>query len=179
MAQGGTDRIYVAVAPGTYREVVCVPTTAPPITLYSTNSDATQTVIAFDNYNGEAKDAGVTANACTPNGSATTFGTAGSATFSAFAAGFQAKNVTFQNDVTTAMLGSTSGTQAVALMTQADQIVLENVRVLGHQDSLYLETPSSRHGGARVRQGLLHRGRRGLSSSAARRWSSTAARSSS
>src|ERR1700722_19409237 len=64
VAGGGTNRVYIAVSPGTYREVVCVPTTAPPITLYSTNADATQTVIVFDNYNGETKTAGVAANAC-------------------------------------------------------------------------------------------------------------------
>lgn len=142
VAAGGTTRLFVLVTPGTYTETVCVPATAPPITLYSTNADATQTVIVNSNYSGEAKDAGVVANGCTPNATAATFGTAGSATFSAFAKGFQAKNITFSNDVTAAMLGTTSGTQAVALMTEADQVVLENVRVLGHQDTLYLETSS-------------------------------------
>jgi pectinesterase len=142
VAAGGTSRVYVLVSPGTYREVVCVPANAPPITLYSTNPDPTQTVIAYDNYNGEAKDAGTGANPCMPNSSATTFGTAGSATFIALANGFEAKNVTFSNDVTVATLGTTSGTQAVALMTQSDKVILENVRVLGHQDTLYTETPS-------------------------------------
>jgi pectinesterase len=142
VAQGGTDRIYVSVAPGTYREVVCVPAVAPPITLYGTGADATQTTIVYDNYNGEAKDAGGAVNRCTPPSStSTTFGTAGSATFAAFAAGFEAENITFSNDVSVATLAATSGTQAVALMTEADKIVLENVRVLGHQDSLYVETP--------------------------------------
>jgi pectinesterase len=142
VAQSGTGRVYILVSPGTYDEVVCIPSSAPPITLYSTNPDATQTVIVAANYNGEAKVAGVAANACTPNASATTYGTAGSATFSAFANGFQAKNITFSNDVTSATLGTTAGTQAVALMTQADQVLLENVRVLGHQDTLYTETTS-------------------------------------
>jgi pectinesterase len=140
---GGTSRVYVLVNPGTYPEVVCVPMSAPPITLYGASGDAsTQPVIVAGNYNGETKAAGAVANPCTPNASATTYGTAGSATFSAFAKGFQAENITFSNDVTTATLGATAGTQAVALMTQADQVVLENVRVLGHQDTLYLETSS-------------------------------------
>jgi pectinesterase len=142
VAQGGTNRIYILVSPGTYREVDCVPAGAPPITLYSTNADPTQTVIVFDNYNGETKAAGVAANACTPNSTATTFGTAGSATFTSFAAGFEAKNITFSNDVTPTVLAATTGTQAVALMTQADKVILDNVRVLGHQDTLYTETPS-------------------------------------
>jgi pectinesterase len=142
VAQGGTSRVYILVSPGTYREVDCVPSSAPPITLYSTASDPTQTVIVFDNYNGETKAAGVAANACTPNASATTFGTAGSATFTSFASGFQAKNITFSNDVTITTLGATTGTQAVALMTEADRVILDNVRVLGHQDTLYTETTS-------------------------------------
>jgi pectinesterase len=145
VAKGGTDRVYIRVLPGTYREVVCVGSNAPPITLYGTSADPTQTVIAFDNYNGKTKTAGAPANPCTPNASATTYGTAGSATFSAFANGFDAKNITFSNDATpatlTAMAGS--GTQAVALMTEADRVILENVRVLGHQDTLYVETPNS------------------------------------
>jgi len=137
---GTTARVYILVSPGTYREVVCVPLGAPPITLYSTNADPTKTVIVYDNYNGESTDAG-TPNPCTA-GAAATYGTAGSATFAAFADGFEAENITFSNDVTTATLATTSGTQAVALMTQADKIVLENVQVLGHQDTLYMETPS-------------------------------------
>jgi pectinesterase len=143
VTMGGSNRIYIQVAPGTYHEVVCVPATAPPITLYSTNADASQTVIEFENFNGAMTTASDPANPCPGPASNGTYGTAGSATFAAFAKGFHAKNITFANDVTTAMLGTTTGTQAVALMTEADQIVLENVRVLGHQDTLYLETPSA------------------------------------
>ncbi|HZU84879.1 MAG TPA: pectinesterase family protein [Polyangiaceae bacterium] len=142
VAQGGTSRVYVKVEPGTYREVVCVPAGAPPITLYGGGTDPTQTVIAFDNYNGEAADSGAPSNPCAPPGAAT-FGTAGSATFAALANDFQAANVTFSNDVTAATLGGTSGTQAVALYTLADRVVLDDVHVLGHQDTLYIETPSS------------------------------------
>jgi pectinesterase len=142
VTQGGTDRIYIAVSPGTYREVVCVRPTAPPITLYGTGADPTQTVIAYDNYNGEATDAGTPTNACTGT-SAGTYGTAGSATFAEFADQFEAANLTFSNDTTVATLDATSGSQAVALMTQADKIVLDDVQVLGHQDTLYLETPSA------------------------------------
>ncbi|MDP9001518.1 MAG: pectinesterase family protein [Myxococcota bacterium] len=142
VAAGGTNRAYILVSPGTYREVVCVPQAAPPITLYSTNADATQTTIVFGNYNGLMKTAGTPANPCTMNASAVTYGTAGSATFSAFGKGFQAKNITFSNDVSPATVSGVAGSQGVALMTQADQVILENVRVLGHQDSLYLESPN-------------------------------------
>ena len=65
VAAGATaPRQYIEVAAGEYREVVCVPSNGPPITLYSTNADAAQTVIAFDNYSGKAKAAGTSANPC-------------------------------------------------------------------------------------------------------------------
>lgn len=142
VADGGTSRVYIQVSPGTYRETVCVPSGAPPITLYGSGTDPTQTVIVYANYNGEAHDAGAAVNPCTANGQAT-YGTAGSATFAAFATDFQAENLTFSNDVSVATLSTTTGTQAVALMTEADKIVLQNVRVLGHQDTLYVETPNA------------------------------------
>ena len=142
VSAGGKSRIYIQVSPGTYNEVVCVPKTAPPITLYGTAADPTATTIAYNNYNGKATGGASPTNACTGTSGAT-YGTNGSATFAAFANGFQAKNLTIANSVTSTDLGSTAGTQAVALMTEADQIVLDNVRVLGHQDTLYVETPDA------------------------------------
>ena len=50
---GGTNRVYIRVMAGTYREIVCIRSTAPPITLYSTESDASQTVIVNDSYAGK------------------------------------------------------------------------------------------------------------------------------
>ena len=137
---GGSDRVYIAVAPDTYRETVCV-RSGPPITLFGLGADPSATVIAFDNYSGKPKAAGESANACNPNASGTTFGTSGSATFAAYANGFQAKNLTFSNDTDETAISSSA--QAVALMTQADQLVFENVRVLGNQDTLYVKTSSA------------------------------------
>jgi pectinesterase len=136
---GGTTRIYIRVLPGTYREVVCVPAAAPPITLFSTTADASQTVVVNNNYSGKAKAAGVPANPCNPNLSGTTYGTSGSATFAVFAKDFQAKNITIANDTDET---GVSGAQAVALMTQADKLIFENVRFLGNQDTLYVKTPN-------------------------------------
>jgi pectinesterase len=130
VAAGGTNRIYVLLMPGTYREIVCVRSTAPPITLYSTNPDATQTVIAFNNFAGQTTG---TANPCNP-----TFGTSGSATFAAYGNGFQAKNLTISNDTNEAAV--TGSLQAVALLTQGDKLVFENVRLLGNQDTLLAKT---------------------------------------
>ncbi|WP_437632002.1 pectinesterase family protein [Sorangium sp. So ce854] len=141
VASGGRSRVYIAVAPGTYREVICVPASAPPITLYSTNPDASRTVIAYNNHNGKAKAAGQPANPCNPSLSATTYGTSGSATFAAYAADFRAKNLTIAND--TDERAVSGGKQAVALMTQADRLIFENVRLLGNQDTLYVKSPNA------------------------------------
>jgi len=54
-AATGSNRVYIKVMPGTYREVVCITSSAPPITLYSTSSDASQTVIVYNNYAGKTK----------------------------------------------------------------------------------------------------------------------------
>jgi pectinesterase len=141
---GGSSRIYIAVKAGTYREVVCVPAAAPPITLYSTTADASKTVIVYNNANPKPKSSGTSANPCTPNASATTYGTSGSATFSAFSQGFQAKNLTFSNDYVEDTYSS-SNQSAVALDAQGDQQIYENVRVLGNQDTLlsYTAAPTT------------------------------------
>jgi pectinesterase len=147
-AATGSNRVYIKVMPGTYREVVCIKPTAPPITLYSTSSDATQTVIVYNNYAGKTKAETAAANPCEPNINPTpsvsntkyqTYGTMGSASFAAYANGFQAKNLTISNDVNEASLSTTS-VQAVALITQGDKLIFENVRMLGNQDTLLAKT---------------------------------------
>ena len=65
------------------------------------------------------------------------YGTSGSAAVAIYARDFQAKNLTFANDYVEV---GTSNIQAVALMTQNDKQIYENVRVLGNQDSLYMKS---------------------------------------
>lgn len=141
VAAGGTARVAIEVAAGTYREVVCVPSSAPPITLYSKNADASATRIVFDNYNGKPKAAQAPANPCSPALGDLTYGTSGSPTFAAYGAGFQAKNLTFENDTDEA--GLTSNVQAVALATQGDKQIYDNVRLLGNQDTFLVQSPNA------------------------------------
>jgi pectinesterase len=141
VAAGGTDRVAIEVAAGTYREVVCVPSQAPPITLFSKNADPSATVIVFDNYNGKTKDAQAPANPCNAALGATTYGTSGSATFAAYANAFQAKNLSFEND--TDETGIAANVQAVALSTQGDRQIYENVRLLGNQDTFFVKSASA------------------------------------
>jgi pectinesterase len=138
---GGTERITIEVTPGTYREVVCIPSAAPPITLFSKSVDASMTRIVFDNYNGKTKDTQAPANPCNPAIGSTTYGTSGSPTFAAYANAFWAKNLTFEND--TDETGITESVQAVALATQGDKQIYENVRLLGNQDTFFVKSPNA------------------------------------
>jgi pectinesterase len=139
---GGAGRVRIAVVPGRYREVVCVPAGAPPITLSGLSRNAADTVIVFDHANPTPKPAGTGANPCNPNLAAATYGTGGSATFAASATGFEARNLTFANDYVedTYPRGNQS---AVALSAAGDRQIYQNVRVLGNQDSLLANTPSA------------------------------------
>ena len=164
-AATGTSRVFIRVMPGTYNEVVCVLATRPPITLYSTNADASQTVIAFDNFAGEAKAVGARANTCVANTGAATFGTSGSATFSSLENGFEAKNITFANTTSLATLAATTGTQAVATPSSSKGRTSSSPRqrprpgASGHAPRRLAQR---RHRRARVHHGLLRERRRRL-----------------
>jgi pectinesterase len=114
-------RVYLRIKAGTYREKVVVPskTTAATLTLYSTESDASQTVIVNGvGLVGLSASATMTVNAKT---------------------GFQMKNITVANDFAEDPT-STADQGAVALLNQCDKAQYENVRVLGNVGSLYLKS---------------------------------------
>ncbi len=137
---GGSERRFIEVSAGSHREVLCVPSGAPPITLYGTSTDATQTRIVFDNNAGKPKAAGSSANPCNPNLNGTTFGTSGSATVAVMAADFVALNLSIIND--TDEDEAEGSVQAVALLVQGDRTVFDNVRVLGNQGTLLAKSSS-------------------------------------
>jgi pectinesterase len=120
-AASGSARRYILIKPGTYRETISI-SGSTPITLYGADTDATRVVIV----NGKsAGDAG---------------GTAQSSTFTTKATGLQLMNLTVSNDFATPASGS--NIQAVALYTTGDKTVLQNVRLHGFQDTLYVDSPS-------------------------------------
>lgn len=142
-ATPGGRRFVVQIRPGTYREHVCVKGRAP-ITLRGDPSDASAVVLVEGRYNAMPRPAGQP-TPCLPE-AAPTFGTAGSASVMVFADDFHAAFLTIANDAMDGVrrgvgyppgAGESGGAQAVALMTQGDRIVLDGVRLIGHQDTLY------------------------------------------
>jgi pectinesterase len=121
----GCGRVYIRMMPGEYRmsAVLNKKASAPQITVYSTESDASKVVIVNNLAAGTA-------------GSMTN-----SATMSIKAAkGFQMKNVTVANDYVEG--SATGGQSAVAMLLQTDQAQFENVRFLGNIGTLYVKSES-------------------------------------
>ncbi|GKQ38297.1 pectinesterase family protein [Streptomyces sp. A012304] len=118
----------IVVHPGTYREVVGIPAHKAELTLRGATRDARAAVIVYDNANGTKK----------PDG--TTYGTAGSATFSSAAPGLTVRDLTLANDWLRADHPDITGTQAVAAYITGDRSSFDNVRFLAHQDTLFADT---------------------------------------
>src|SRR2546423_10492114 len=119
---GNSSTFTITVKPGDYHEVVSVPSNKPHITLVGSTGRASDVVIEFNNASGTPKPGGGT------------FGTSGSASVTISASNFTARAVTFANTFNEA--GSTlTNKQAVAVNTQADRAVFDNVRFLGNQDT--------------------------------------------
>ncbi|WP_371602182.1 pectinesterase family protein [Streptomyces sp. NBC_01220] len=126
---GNTARTVIAIAPGTYRELVKIPSTKQNVTLQGTGPSRKNTVIVYDNASGTQK----------PDGSGP-YGTGGSATVAAEGDGFQARNLTIANDFDEAAHQDMSGLQAVALRSAADKVFLDSIITEGDQDTLLLDT---------------------------------------
>ncbi len=139
----GARRHVVQLRPGVYREHLCVKDKAP-ITLLGDVADASAVLIVEGRYNAMPRPAGQATPCLAPTGA--TFGTGGSASVMVFSDDFHAAHLTLANDAMDRVqrgvgyppgAGESGGAQAVALMTQGDRIVLDQVRLLGHQDTLY------------------------------------------
>lgn len=65
-------------------------------------------------------------------------------TIGAGATGFSAYGITFQNDYNVVdHTAAGEQTPAVALNTQADKVYLKNSRIIGRQDTLYVQAPAT------------------------------------
>jgi pectinesterase len=124
------SRVVISVKPGTYRELVKVPSNKPHVTIQGSGGSRKDTTIVYNNASGTPKPGGGT------------YGTGGSATVAVEADDFQARNLTISNDFDEAANQSLEGHQAVALRTAADKVLLDGVIVSGDQDTLLLDTAS-------------------------------------
>jgi pectinesterase len=122
------SRVVIAVKPGTYRELVKVPSNKPHVTIQGTGGSRKDTTIVYNNASGTPKPGGGT------------YGTGGSATVAVEADDFQARNLTISNDFDEKANQNLSGHQAVALRTAADKVFLDGIIVSGDQDTLLLDT---------------------------------------
>jgi pectinesterase len=128
---GNTQRHTILIRPGMYRELVDVPKDKPFISLVGTGRRAADVVITYDNANGTPKPGGGT------------YGTSGSASVLIDGNDFHATHLTFQNDFDEAAHPEFTGHQAVAVLTHADRLVFADVRFLGNQDTLYLNSSAA------------------------------------
>jgi pectin methylesterase-like acyl-CoA thioesterase len=123
---GNTRPMTILVARGVYREVVNIPADKPDITLHGATGDPDDVVITYDNAAG------------TPTPGGGTYGTAGSATMTVNAHDVTAEGISIVNAFDAAANPGVAA-QAVAVRTVGDRIAFYRTRILGHQDTLYLD----------------------------------------
>ena len=108
--ENNKKRFVIFIKPGVYKEQIKIPASKPLISLVGENAENTKLTFNLSN-----KDAGST-----------------SASYSDYIGGhdFYAEKLTFENSFGT-------GSQAVAVLVEADRAVFKNCRFLGWQDTLY------------------------------------------
>jgi len=107
----------IRLAPGTYREKIHI--NKPNIILVGTGKLPQDVVLSWD-------DAAISAG-----------GTSKSGTVTVDADGFEAENLTIENTWEKTHKRTEEGSQAVALLMSSDRAVVDQVRLLGAQDTLY------------------------------------------
>lgn len=143
----GTKRWVIQIQPGTYRGPLCIKDKAP-LALVGTPLDAAAVVLVDNRFSGKPKGENDPAHPCWPELGKATIGTSGSTSMLVQSNDVQLLHLTVANDAMDAgrrgeafppALGDNVGAQAVALTLTGDRIQLENVRLLGHQDTLYVK----------------------------------------
>lgn len=114
----------IRIAPGTYRQKLFVRT--PNVHLVGMGKEPQDVVLSWDD---SASSAG---------------GTGKSGSVSVDADGFEAENLTIENTWENEHERTEEGSQAVALLMSSDKAVLDHVRLLGAQDTLYANSRTCR-----------------------------------
>lgn len=124
------ERVTIYIKKGIYKEKLIIPSWKTNISLVGESRDST--IITNDDFSGKPL----------PHGKDTATGRDKYSTFNSYTVqvkgnDFRASNLTIQN--TAGRVG-----QAVALHAEGDRCVIENCRLLGNQDTLYVGIDSSR-----------------------------------
>lgn len=140
-----TRRWVIQLQPGTYRGPLCIQDKAP-LALVGSPLDAAAVVLVDGRFAGQPKGEQQPAHPCWPELGKTTIGTSGSTTALVQSNDVQLLHLTIANDAMDGVrrgepyprgVGESGGAQAVALTLAGDRIQLENLRLLGHQDTLF------------------------------------------
>lgn len=140
------QRRYVRIEPGRYAGPVCLQGLGP-ITVYGTGS-AEAVRLVDSRYAAQPKPADQPAQRCVPALGSTTVGTAGSASVVIAQDAVRLAGLSIANEALDAVrdgqgyppgAGESGGAQAVALLTRGDRIQLDDVQLLGHQDTFYAD----------------------------------------
>jgi pectin methylesterase-like acyl-CoA thioesterase len=162
LANTAHDRTFILIKPGEYREIVCAKDKAP-FTLYA-RGNAKDVVIIESRYNAQIKAAGQTASACYPLTQDTSYGTFGSTTMAVHANDVQLVGFTVANDSLEKVkagqnypvgAGESGGAQGVALSLKGDRIHLKDMRLIGHQDTLFTDRAGPVQGRVYVENSLI------------------------
>lgn len=141
----GAKRWVIHIEPGTYRGPLCIKDKAP-LALLGSALDAAAVVLVDNRFSGKPKGENEPAHPCVPELGKTTIGTSGSTSMLVQSNDVQLISLTIANDAMDGVrrgetyppgVGDSGGAQAVALTLAGDRIQLQNVRLLGHQDTLY------------------------------------------
>lgn len=144
------SRVTLSIAPGVYEEEVTV--NKPYITFKNADPSKGEVKITYDKASGHDNDP--TKNKGTQDSA--------SVTVAAAAKGFEAYGITFENsyNLNPKKLGDIASdrkqTQAVAVVTFADQIIFENCKFIGRQDTLYLKGSSKGQNTADINEARVY-----------------------
>ncbi|MFE3457072.1 pectinesterase family protein [Nocardiopsis aegyptia] len=125
------ERVTLRIGAGVYDEPVVIPSSKPNLTLVGATGDPEDVVITHDRAAGLPKPGGGT------------WGTSGSASVVISGDDVHAYDLTFENSFLREEHPDVTSTQAVAVRTTGDRLVFDNVRFLGHQDTLYANSPNT------------------------------------
>ena len=143
----GAKRWVIQILPGTYRGPLCIKDKAP-IALIGSTLDASAVVLVDSRFSGKPKGENEPAHPCWPELGKTTIGTSGSTSVLVQSNDVQLISLTIANDAMDGVrrgeayppgVGESGGAQAVALTLTGDRIQLQGVRLLSHQDTLYVK----------------------------------------